>query len=366
MSASTPSAIPQDRRRRSDRVFWGLSVAFHGVLAAVLLAIPAREYLFRKETIRERARVNTRGDELERIVEEIRDRTADRIRARVALLKSGQERMATNFDTMNKYYQPFVSEQRQAAAARFDTYAGKALQAMDELRLMLDHADETKDTAKVVAVKETVIPRITSWQEEVRRSMMLLELADADLQKKQEEAEDGQHKVTSFMRWANGCVHSIARRRKELPELKARVANMKLEMAAKIKERDAAAAARDAAKKELDAARAAERKEKDRKKRNELRKTVKRIEGQVRGYDKKRNDAERRISQLKREIERDQKKVDEHEAKLPEEIKKRDELLHVAKNIQTGSYYKQKDIIETIRKRIEQTARETEKQNGTF
>ena len=196
--------------------------------------------------------------------------------------------------------------------------------------------------------------------------MVLLELGTDELKKKQAEAEKGQHEVGPFLRWIGGSANSVKRRTKELPEFEKRVADMKAELVAKTKERDDALRARDAAKKELDATRAAERKEKDNHKRDELRKQVKRIEGAIREHEKKRRDAENRTGWLKRELDKYARMVAEHKAKLPEEVKKRDELIHVARNIQTGAYWKQKDTIDAIRESIKNLPAETEKKNDVF
>ncbi len=353
MSPSTPSATQPAWPERSDRLFWGLSLAVHGTAALILIAIPAREFLFTREIVEKRGRVMTRGKNLERIIDNIRDLTAERLRARIYLLKAGQKRMASNFETMNRYYQPFVSQQRRAARLRFDTYAGQVLERMDELRLLLEKADETKDAARAVEVGQSSIPRITGGQEEVRRGMVLLELADEELKKKQNDAEEAQFGVGPFLGWIRGHVASIERRRREIPEHEKNVKEFEKKIATGTRNRDATRVALAQAKKRLAEARSREKKEKDRNERNALRRKLKAVESEVRREEKRLRDTEGQLRRLSQEAARVRAQLEEHRTKLPAEVKKRDELISVARNIQGGAYWRQKEVIDAIRKKLE-------------
>jgi DNA repair exonuclease SbcCD ATPase subunit len=180
---------------------------------------PVREIVFRHKVTQE-PQVITRGDELEEVMERIRDRTVERLRERVALLDAGQERMARNFTTINEYFQPFAAEQRATAKARMEKYIGEVLPRQEHLTELLLKARDGGDLSAPMAYHQEWMSRILTAQEEIRRGIRLLELGGEELLEAQHAAEEKQFEVNQFIRWLEGDLGSIEWNSKRLSELK--------------------------------------------------------------------------------------------------------------------------------------------------
>ena len=126
MSASTRDETLKLNSRRKISVFWLVSIVLHAlVIGAMIVIAPVREIIFVRE--RKVPEIITRGEELEKIIEDIRDLTAERLRSRVQILHAGQDRMATNFSTLNRYFQPFEDQQVSGALSRLKHYSDETV-----------------------------------------------------------------------------------------------------------------------------------------------------------------------------------------------------------------------------------------------
>ncbi len=358
MSASTPEKTSSIRTRRNgsssaqaELPFWGISVTLHALMiGSVFMFAPVREIVFRRKI--EEPEVITRGDELEAVIEQVRDRTVEKLHSRVALLEAGQERMATNFATLNEFYQPFVEQQRATARDRMDKHIADVLPRQDELRKLIEAAKTDGTPEKPVAFAHEWVSRILTAQEEIRRGMRLLELGGPELLAKQREAEETQAKASQFMRWLDGELHAIARENERLvkyeEELVARKAKVpEAENAvfeAKVAEKDAEHRVREA-----DTRRAEFSKAKEREQEMEARKALVKARETLNGARRRVGDATRALQRANDDVKRKAADIEKARQRLADATKKRDSHLTVGYNVQNGAYHRQKAAIDTVR-----------------
>lgn len=359
MSASTPGKRSSPRSTEAGTgaafPFWGLSVALHAVvLGTILFVAPVRRIVFRRERLVE-PEVITRGDELEHVIEKIRDRTVEKLRARVLLLEAGQERMARNFGILNQHFQPFADQQRATAAGRMQAYIAEALPRQEKLRLLLDSAVNGGDPAEAVAYAQTCMSRLMTAQEEVRRGIRLLELGN-ELVEKQNAAEEAQHTAAQFLRWLEGDLRGIEYQQTRLPEQNQVLA----ERAAKVPEAEKAVeTARTAVgesereHQDLEARWQETRKSRERKQEEkEARKARDDAKRDVNTAKRTLVEAERALTRAADEAKRAETEIAKTNERLAEHRKKREEHLSAVRNIQTGACARQREVVDAINRRI--------------
>jgi hypothetical protein len=352
-----PSSTPHARRRRPSRgradvPFWLLSAGLHAALICFLLMFaPVREIVFRRERLKE-AEVITRGDELEEVIEAIRDKTVERLRARVALLDEGQERMARNFTIINEYFQPFAAEQRATARARMEKYITEVLPRQQELVALITKARDGGDPAVPIAYSQKWMSRILTAQEEVRRGIRLLELGGEELLKRQQEAEDTQLKATQFLRWLGGDLRSMEWHTKRLAELAERRLAEVAKVAAATDEIEAVGWVVECAEVGIAECEASYVLAQEAKDKNLIRATKRDLDRAKRDL----SDGKRSLSSAERNHQRasDQvKRTDGDIVKSQESFKKaatnRDSHLTAGGNVQASACARQKAVVETVR-----------------
>jgi len=339
--------------------FWAISVALHALMiGSVLMFAPVREIVFRRKI--EEPEVITRGDELEQVIEQIRDRTVEKLRSRVNLLEAGQERMATNFATLNEFYQPFVEQQRATARERMEKYIAEVLPRQDELRKLIEAArNSDENPAKAVAYAHEWVSRILTGQEEVRRGMQLLELGGTDLLAKQKESEEAQYQATQFMRWLDDSLRVIDREAERLAGLDRELAEREAVIPeaekslfdAKVAEKDADLACREAEARRADLAEA-----KDREGEKEAKKAVGEAKNTLNAAQRRVSDAAKALQRANDDVKHTTGEIDKARKRLEDARAKRDSHLKVGFNIQNGAYYRQKDVVDTIRQLLAESA----------
>jgi len=234
-SAPYLSGQAEDRSWR----FWLWSVIGHVGVGAILLLTPAKDFILTKPAQdKDRPPMRIRDAELEKFVEELRDQTAEEIRGRVTLLQAGQERMATNFDTLHKhFFKGFEDLQRQSARARMETYMRDTL---DRLKRLLDTCDKAlaeKRSEDMIRQYNENIAKILAGMEELERGFRLVD----DLQNlvpTQRKILDGQHTASQFHRyhedaiqWRGRLEEEIASSRRQLGEAEEKVRQLEPEAA---------------------------------------------------------------------------------------------------------------------------------------
>ncbi len=360
MSASTPAkpnSIPSAGRRRPHRLtdmpFWLVSAVLHAVVLGLLLTFaPVREIVFRRERVQE-PQVITRGDELEEVVDRIRDRTVEQLRERVALLDAGQERMARNFTIINEHFQPFAAEQRATARARMENYIAVVLPRQQELAelLLKARAGQAEATAPI-AYSQQWLSRILTAQEEIRRGIRLLELGGDELLQLQQAAEDKQFEATQFLRWLEGDLDGIEWHSKRLDELAKRreedVGKLASETAEGEQQKQAVEGAQArVAERELGYAEA--RKGKDRQVIDQAKRDLDQAKSELREFQNRLNTAERNRKAAEERIAR----ADNDTSKAREELQKamtnRDHHILVGGDVQVAACERQRAVAATVR-----------------
>lgn len=369
MSGSIPGRTNSSRAEAGSGrwPFWSLSLVLHAVVLGTLIFVsPVREIIFTRKLMAE-PEVITRGDELQEVIEEIRDRTAEKLRARLALLEEGQDRMATNFGTLNRHFQPFAEQQRATARSRMQKYMDEAGQRQSELVDLLGEAQKTRDPRKALTAAHLGMSRILTAQEEIRRGIRLLALGDEELLTKQKKAEEGQYNANQFLRWLDGDLVGISRYGKQVASLEKTEAAEQDGLAPlveAIKKAKALAGGVDQERRALEAEVQEHQEAGDRKKEQEAKK---RLDERKRAWQA----ASREVSEAEKALKRAQDQLDRTRSALKkarERVKKcqesRDGHARVALNVQRSSYYQQKDVIETIVRLLGQPSEEPEEEPG--
>ncbi|MFW5863897.1 MAG: hypothetical protein ACOCVT_00465 [bacterium] len=175
------------------------------VLLLLIFVSPVREVVFTREKSTE-PEIITRGDELEEIIDAIRDRTAERLKERVALLEEGQSRMATNFRILNEHFQPFEDQQKATAAIRLEKYIQDVLRRQQQLVDLTEKAAKQDEVMPAVEAAREEMSRILQGQEEILRGIQLLEINTEEMKDLQNQALDAQIDANQHHRWLDEAV----------------------------------------------------------------------------------------------------------------------------------------------------------------
>jgi chromosome segregation ATPase len=319
-------------------------------LGALLFFAPVREIVFHRKVAQE-AQVITRGDELEEVVDRIRDRTVEHLRERVALLESGQDRMARNFATINEHFQPFEAEQRATARARMEKYIAEVLPRQKELADLLAKAQQDGAPSAPISYSQEWMSRILTAQEEIQRGIRLLELGGEELLAQQEAAEDAQFDVTQFIRWLAGDLGSIGWQSKRLAELEQRRVdeNEKVERAAKeIRDCKLAVATIENTMPQWEAGYNEARVSRDRDRIRNAKEDLDRVRRDLRDAKRRLDGAERDHKRAMDQLPRTDADIAKTRENLRKAQAKRDEHLVAGCNVQRGAYERQKAVVERV------------------
>ncbi len=362
MSESTQNKKNGTPRYRSkngrDVPYFAISIVIHAiVIGAVLWIAPVREIFFEREKPEE-PQIITSGDELEEIIDEVRDITVERLKGRVMLLDMGQERMANNFRILNEYHQPYAEQQRATAYIRFSEYADDALTRQEMLMNVLKKAKETKKYDPAMEASFANVSQIFTAQEEIRRGIQLLGIEDEDLLQKQHDAEESQITSENAQRWFAQAVNSVRKMENELEETKKAIPEHRKiieDLKKQIEERDNKIQKLKVEIKNVqNKSREVQRKKEEnwRDKQAKLKKKREDMEKQMRELNtgplkRDRRDEEKR---LERALEK-QKQLEE---KIPERRPDIKDHLELAINTQTNVYFKQKEIVESVKDILKQ------------
>lgn len=180
----------RNKKKTSSR-FWLISAALHGAGLVVLMLTPAGQRVFKQEERPLKPEIVRKDEALAEVIDDIRDLSVERLRAQVALLEAGRDRMAVNFETMNRYYVPFVAEQIASARARLTQEGEKTLGRQQEILTAARRAVELKAAGSdpMWRVFDKHRAALIAGQEEIRRVMLLTAADDAELLATQNQAE---------------------------------------------------------------------------------------------------------------------------------------------------------------------------------
>lgn len=179
------------RNKKTSSRFWLISAALHGVVLVVLILTPAGQRVFKQEDRPLKPEIIRKDEALAEVIDDIRDLAVARLRAQVALLEAGRDRMAVNFETMNRHYEPFVAGQIASASARLTQEGEKTLGRQEEILLAARRAVELKEAGSdpMWRVFDKHRAALIAGQEEIRRVLLLTAADDAELPALQNQAE---------------------------------------------------------------------------------------------------------------------------------------------------------------------------------
>ncbi|MBT3374015.1 MAG: hypothetical protein HN742_15590 [Lentisphaerae bacterium] len=324
----------------------------HGLfLGALLMFAPVREIVFKRAALKE-AEVITRGDELEMVIEQIRDRTVEKLSARVILLKAGQERMARNFEIINEHFQPFVEQQRATARGRMEKHIADVVPRQAELNQLLEQAVSGGDPQAPVTFAHQWLSRILTGQEEIRRGMRLLEFGGPELLAKQEVAEDAQFEATQFLRWLGDDLRAIAGSEARLNKYKAEllVAKTKVpEAETAVAEAKAGVTAAEGRYTEAKQQWDAERKSNDKERIKAAKASLDEAKRHVNDGRRSVSTLERTLTRAKSTVTRAEQEIAKTRDRLKQRKEKRSTHLTVGCNVHRGAYQRQKDVVTELK-----------------
>ncbi len=340
---------PKDARR-----IWPISLAIHLVLLGVIFFIPAKEYFEadREKRTPKPPEIKRRGEDLERVMEKVRDITAERLAQKVALLDQGEERMYTNFETLNAHHQPMEEQQRATALDRMAAFAERTLTQMNALRTQLNEALEKDSPAAIVAALDESEPlgsRILVGQEEIRRGLMFVAPDDPTLVQAQTEAEEAQISSVEFLGWGLGSVRGYVNHQERIPRFEEDLSAAKSELA-QIEEREAEVETRrqnlrdklnELRKQERQGDLSDERKQAIAKEKEQTEQRKTEVDENFKNIRDDRRQQEREITQLERQLENTQNKVANSDRSW-------EKHLPVARNTQNAAFYKQRDVVNAL------------------
>ena len=336
---------------------WLISLTLHLLVLGALVLVPAKQYFENDFDSPEKKTkdIMQRGQELEEIMEDVRDLTAERLARKVALLDAGSERMATNFETMNEFYQPLEDQQRESAMARMDLYVERTLGNMKKLSEQLTRADGMKNVEKIIATLEgsdQLGSRILVGQEELRRGLMFLAPDDQDLVELQKKAEENQLQAISHRGWAFGTLRNVVSTRESIAEAEENAPKLREDIkvkSRKIAELEKQLQASNEKRRTLDRTIRDIRRDdskKDRlaevqKEKDDITKRLDTNNDELQNLKRERRETERSLDNLLKRLEQDRQR-------LPEREKGWQKNLEVAKFTQTAAFNNQKEVVNTL------------------
>lgn len=345
-----------DPDTQKNRRLWLISVGIHLLALFAIFFVPAKEYFEEERETRKKKppEIKRRGEDLERVMEQVRDLAAERIARKVELLDEGSERMATNFDTLNEHHQPLEEERRANALDRMARFAERTLGNMNTLRENFQaarEADSPEAKLKAMEGSDALGSRILVGQEEIRRGLMFLDSDDEALVEKQTKAEESQIEAVDFVGWVLDALRGylaleerIEEREQELAERRETVAGAEKQLAKlEKKEKPNSEELKDLnnqrRQRNLDKERRGELDEKIKA----LKKRQNKLRADIREQNGERNRASREMKKIEQRLENDRETLAEQA-----EEESWEERLKLGGNIQNVALYAQRDVVNSL------------------
>jgi len=352
MSALTRDEIYKlNKPARKISRFWLVSITLHVLaIAAVVFIGPVREIVFVREYTLE-PNIITRGDDLEQIIDDIRDVTAERLMARVALLREGQRRMAVNFNTLNLYFQPFQEHQLASAMSRFSHYANEALRRQEIVIQAMASVGDNNSAYQAVRTAQEQIPRIFTAQDEIRRGIQLLPISGDEILMTQRESEDQQHQTHQFVRWLDDSLRGIDENQKRLAKALEDFALLEpliIEEKRKVLAADAAQIEAEKEKTQFERLRASAMEAQEHERARELENSIRQANDRIYQSRNRGNDTRRELQHLERRFSDAVNSQYEALRRIPYHESKRDEFIQTSGNIQRSALLNQRVVIDAV------------------
>lgn len=168
-----------------------------GLLGWLIWYGPVRDIVLERGKPKREALI--RGKELEKVIEQMQLSVAEELAQRIELLKSGQDRMATNFNTLNAHFQPFEDNQKATAMLRFEKYATALKADQEALMQVLITVQGNKQYDAASLAGQDKVPGMISALDEVRRGVLLL-TSDESIAQMHAQAETAMFEVEKPLR----------------------------------------------------------------------------------------------------------------------------------------------------------------------
>jgi len=341
------------------RSYWPTSIAIHLLLLGLIFFIPAKQY-FQDSGERRKPEappeIKRRGEELEKVMEQVRDIAAERIAGKVALLDAGAQRMMTNFDTLNKYHQPTEDRRRETAVERMQVFAERVLSDMSTLQAKLETAKQAEQSkAKLEALEEAqpLGSRVLVAQEEVRRGLMFIAAENEALLDVQAEAEEAQISAVEFIGWGSSGLSKFISTRDNLEELRSEQASLRKALKAAQTHSEELAARVEELRiqlKDVKDERKRRFKELSEEARAEFDKSIEELDAEENELAVVARGARTDLNRARRDL----KRMDDRLERVQETFNEQDEErswqghLRVALNVQTRAFYAQRTVINAL------------------
>jgi hypothetical protein len=384
----------RNKNTKTNSRFWLVSAVLHGLVLTILFLTPAGQKVFKPKERALKPEVVREDEELAEVIDDIRELAVDRLKVQVELLQAGRERMATNFDTMNTYYRPFVAGQVETARERLVAQSEKTFALQQEVLDAVRNGVEKKEAGSD-AMWRTYDGRraaIVAGQEEIRRALMLTASDDQALVDLQNQSEQNQMQAFERISESVGAQNGLWGGASKLEKIEETLKDMqpKVDEAEKIQTeltpqiakleaayKDSVQGVKDADKALKDAKNTVKRAEKDKQGVEEARGALKLADAALNQARKVSNEAKDTWNASKKELAaatktvkwgqpRLEKQLAEKQSiteSLPEKTIRRDTMAAEALKLQTSAISEQKEVYDRLLVRLDQKAQESEKQD---
>lgn len=221
-------------KKKTGSRFWVISALLHGIVLIILILTPAGQRVLKQEERPLKPEIIRKDEELAEVIDDIRDLAVTRLKTQVSLIEAGRERMATNFDTMNKHYQPFVAGQIASAKVRLLQEGEKTIGLQKDILQAARNAVEKKEHGSdpMWRVYDKNRAALMTGQEEIRRVLLLTAPEDKELIALQDQAEAAQMGAFQALSTSVGAQNELWSSSNRLQTLSQQKAKLEEELAA--------------------------------------------------------------------------------------------------------------------------------------
>lgn len=162
-------------KRKDNRRFWAISVAFHALLIVLFFMTPVGQRIIKRDRP-VKPEIIRKDEELARVIDQIRKLAVGRLKDQVTVLDTVSVEMQTRLETSAQQYSGFMSGQLAGVSDRLKQYGERTLTLQDELLLAVRAfaKNPEPDAEAFNAMYEPARRDIETGLEEFRRALMLL------------------------------------------------------------------------------------------------------------------------------------------------------------------------------------------------
>lgn len=320
------------RREENSKSSWLLSILLHAALIGVIFLTPARRLIFEEE-IKEEPEITLRNEQLEKVVEKIREAEAESLADRVELLEQGAERMDDNQESFEELFEVFEETQVASAEPELLEAMERALELQEEILASTEDAVEANDHEALQANDKSVA-ELENAQEEIRHGLMLLQL-DSDISEAQDEATAEQFAASREFREIVDADGALELLEKQRPPIEKRLNDSEIEV--------------ERQKKRLEA----QQKKVDAVKANKSGSDPEKMKKRVASEEKRLGTIERQLERLEKRRDHQKNHLNSVDKQIENNLERRDGGMEKIVELQQNALKNQKKVIEDIRTALE-------------